>query len=237
MSGSLHGGEIHVTSWCWDLSAVHQSPDHDDDDDDDDDIDDDYVECWLLWWWRGWDELIWEYEKAVDEKDYTDDYAVAGDDDDQVNNDILRCKKCILLPFLLSQLWLDLLFVAVFPRLAALRQTRPAKENIWCKHCQRENIANQKSFPAKKSLPARKHCQQKIIANKKSLPAKKTIANKNIACKKHFQQENIASKKHCRQKIIASKYWIQRLKKWLVSAKSVEHGRTKVANFAGNGNT
>ena len=41
MSGSLHGGEIHVTSWCWDLSAVHQSPDHDYDDDDDDDIDDD----------------------------------------------------------------------------------------------------------------------------------------------------------------------------------------------------
>ena len=40
MSGSLHGGEIHVTSWCWDLSAVHQSPDHDDDDD----IDDDYVD-------------------------------------------------------------------------------------------------------------------------------------------------------------------------------------------------
>ena len=27
MSGSLHGGEIHVTRWRWDLSAVHQSPD------------------------------------------------------------------------------------------------------------------------------------------------------------------------------------------------------------------
>ena len=109
-------------------------------------------------------------------------------------------QKCTLLSFLLSQLWLDLLFVAVFPRLAALRQTRPAKENIWCKHCQRENIANQKSFPAKKSLPARKHCQQKIIANKKSLPAKK-----NYCQQKHCLQKNISSKKTLPAKNIAGR--------------------------------
>lgn len=85
----------------------------------------------------------------------------------------------IITIFLLPQM--SLLFVAVFPCLSALRQTRQPKENIWRKHRPQKNIAG------KKNIAAEKNCRRK-----KKLPAKKTLP----AQKKHWPQEKFPKNKN-----------------------------------------
>ena len=92
----------------------------------------------------------------------------------------------IITIFLLPQM--SLLFVAVFPCLSALRQTRQPKENIWRKHWRQNNIARKKHRP-QKNIARKKHCQQK-----------KHHPQKNICCKKNAGKKNIAAEKNCRRK-------------------------------------
>lgn len=116
----------------------------------------------------------------------------------------------IITIFLLPQM--SLLFVAVFPCLSALRQTRQPKENIWRKHRPQKNIAG------KKNIAAEKHCRQKNMARKKKLPAKKTLpakyinAKKTSPAKKHGPQKNIAHKKNiaCKKTLPAKKKLAER---------------------------
>ena len=66
-------------------------------------------------------------------------------------------KFVTFLCFFLAQLLLLLMFVAVFPCLSALRQTRQQpKENIWRKHWRQKTLLG-------KNMRSQKHCQEKTL--------------------------------------------------------------------------
>ena len=158
-----------------------------------------------------------------------------------------------LFSFFLAQLSLLLMFVAVFPCLSALRQTRQPKENIWRKHWRQKtllgkNMRGQKHRQEKilqaKNIAGKKYQQKKIIFE--ALIVRTWLCADQVPCltwktvwyqmNKGYQNPyNLRCLKKPEFLVLAwpspIKYWIVCLQKRLVSAKFWKHRRTKAGQF------